>query len=85
MYINGGIHLTDGGVILTKKELKRMVKTHPSRVEFYATSPMGSHFNGTVDNVPDDAVLVVCGPNPESSRRWFANIHKAKDGKLRVT
>lgn len=79
-YINGGARDVYRGPILTKAALKAAVKAYPADVEFYSTSELGATFNGRVSEMPADAVLQVCGPDPYANRRWYASVKRTAKG-----
>lgn len=62
----------------TKKALKEAVAENPSRVHLEATSVFGNEYDGPLDGAPDGTFNVV-GPDPYTSRKWYANIDKAGD------
>lgn len=78
-YINVGA--SDG--FKTKKALKEALAADPSKVHFYGTSPF-TPFSGTVlDLQPGDSLQVV-GPDPYTSRKWFAGV-KVENGNVKIT
>lgn len=79
-YINGGARAMYRGPILTKAALKAAVKAYPEDVEFFSTSELGATFNGPVSQMPADAVLQVCGPDPYRNRRWYASVKRTAKG-----
>jgi hypothetical protein len=85
--VQGGVTCVgeDPGRIPTKKRLKQLVASEPTKVMFYATSQAGGpHYRGSVAQLPLDIRLVVVGPNPQNARDWYAEIFW-KNGKLKVT
>lgn len=79
-YINVGATIKDEFGVTndcpTKAALKRAIKESPETVTFYSTSPMGPQFNGKADDMPEEHSLIVAGPNPYTSRKWFANVKR---------
>jgi hypothetical protein len=93
-YVNGGVAAVTGstnavGVIRTKKALKEAVKADPSEVVFYPTAAEwfgeATRWEGRVSEVPEGVSLSVCGPDPYTSRRWYAQVSRSKDGKVKVS
>ncbi len=74
-YINGGC---EG--FKTKSALKIAVKSDPSAVYFYCTSPLGQTFNGKVSDMPEGVTLQVVGPDPYNNRSWYASIKRGPRG-----
>lgn len=87
--INGGVRevtATGDIPIWSKKTLKALCKADPGLVEFYPTSGMGMQWDGRVNRLPKDTMLVVVGPDPHLNRRWYANITRNPDrDEVRVT
>ncbi|MET0711083.1 MAG: hypothetical protein ABWZ30_01065 [Jiangellaceae bacterium] len=79
-YINGGVRNPDGTPIASKAALKRAVSESPASVEFYGTSGLGEQFAGLLSQTPDGVTLVVVGPDPHTSRRWYANVMRTATG-----
>lgn len=57
----------------TKKELKEAIQTNPDDVSLEATSMFGNEYSGSISNAPDGKYYVV-GPDPQVSRKWYAQI-----------
>lgn len=64
----------------TKKELKALIATVPHDVSLQATSIIGNEYGGPITEAPDGTYDVV-GPDPYTSRKWYANI-LVKDGEV---
>jgi hypothetical protein len=62
----------------TKKALREAVAAKPAAVSLEATSVFGNEYDGPLDLAPDGTYTVV-GPDPYTSRRWYANIKKTGD------
>jgi hypothetical protein len=70
--------------ITRKKRLKELAAREPAQLLFDPTSIY--HKEGPIrgDAIPPDVTLSVCGPDPYTNRRWWAQVTLV-DGKLRVT
>jgi hypothetical protein len=89
-YVNVGAHTPDGERIPTKARLKLLllgdkkngVEPQPSEVFFDSTSPMGPCANETLrgDDLPTEHTLQVVGPDPYTSRRWYASVSVTPQG-----
>lgn len=79
MYVNVGAKL-HGSDIPTKAALKRAVAENPASVELYSTSlipaglPQGKQFVTEVINLDSSHKYSVTGPNPYTSRKWYATV-----------
>lgn len=76
-YINVGAKTNGEGLplaIKTKKALRELLSQDPHSVTFYSTSPMGPQHHGTVARLTPGDVLTVCGPDPQTDRKWWTNI-----------
>jgi hypothetical protein len=83
-YINCGVSdVVSGERIRTKKRLKELAATEPAQLLFDPTSIFDKQGKIRGDAVPTDVSLSVCGPDPYSTRKWWAQV-KLKDGKLVV-
>lgn len=83
-YVNVGVKNRNGGTdIPTKAALKRAIAANPDDVVVYGTSDF-SPFTGSVDNLEIGVKYSVTGPNPYTSRKWYATLEKGQDGKIRV-
>lgn len=78
-HINVGAYI-DGKRCPTKKALKDALKSAPDTVTFDGTSPMGPQFTGPASAAPEGDTLSVCGPDPYTSRKWFASVKRTGDG-----
>jgi len=74
-YINVGATI-NGANARTKAALKKAIKEDPASVAFYSTSPMGVQFNGTAEDMPEEHILSVVGPDPFQARNWYANVKR---------
>lgn len=82
--VQGGVHLDSiSMVVSTKKRLKEIVRDGAELLIFYSTSPMGPQFNGRITELDENTTLLVVGPDPDTSRKWYANItHNEKGFKV---
>ncbi len=78
-HIQGGVYYAT-----TKKALKEQVSNDPESVGFFNTSPMGPQWSGPISELPDGVTLTIVGPDPDKSRKWYANIRRV-NGKFKVT
>jgi hypothetical protein len=90
-YFNVGANLlSDRGEpstrIPTKGALKKLVSESPERVLFDNTSIFGQgNFTPEQLEANPAIVLSVCGPDPYTSRRWYATVTwSTKTGKVTV-
>lgn len=72
--------------IPTKKALKDFFANMPESVEIYSTDAFGPNANKTYNS---DTLVVgdkytVTGPNPYTSRKWWATVEKLANGKITV-
>lgn len=83
-YINVGAKNAAGDRIPTKKALMEALKKSPAEVVFDPTSMFGRQQDIRGDEIPENSVLSVVGPDPEKNRRWFASV--SSDGRnIKVT
>lgn len=62
----------------TKKLLKAVAKANPQFIELIATSIFGNEYGGPLDEAPADMYFVT-GPDPATSRKWYAQIIVTRD------
>lgn len=67
----------------TKKALKSAIAEDPGSVVLEATSMFGNEYGGAVANAPSGSYHVV-GPDPYTSRKWYATI-KVANGESGLT
>lgn len=70
--------------ITRKKRLKVLAASEPAQLLFDPTSFYDQQGPIRGDSVPPDIILSVCGPDPYTNRRWWAQVTLGT-GKLRVT
>jgi hypothetical protein len=78
-YLNVGASHAADGRIRTKKELKALLAADPATVVFDRTSPETPGPNVTGDAIPLGVKLSVVGPDPFTSRRWYATVARHGD------
>lgn len=80
VYINVGARLK-GRRIGTKKALREALDLTPEEVSFDCTDAFGERAGAayTVDSIPEGAVLTVTGPDPYTSRKWYASVSIVKE------
>jgi len=73
--------------IPTKKELKRQITETPERVQVYSTDAFGENRGKTwkADNLVIGVKYSVTGPNPYTSRKWYATVEKLANGTIKVS
>jgi hypothetical protein len=87
-YINGGVTAIDpASPVKTKKALRDAAKAGGEDVVFYSTAAewFGSQWEGRLSEIPEGVSLSVVGPDPYTSRRWYAQVSRSKEGKVRVS
>jgi hypothetical protein len=83
-WVNVGVsNRSDGSDIPTKAALKRAIAENPDNVVVYGTSDF-SPFTGSADNLVIGTRYSVVGPNPDTSRKWYATIEKLPNGNIIV-
>jgi hypothetical protein len=85
-YVNVGAYV-DGKRPATKAALKRALAENPASVEFDGTSPLGPQYSDLSGvNVPEGVSLTVVGPDPFTSRKFYATVKiNARTGKVVLT
>jgi hypothetical protein len=77
---------SDGADVPTKKALKELIKKNPSAVSFYPVTlfpnPASESLRTTADKFPRGIIGQVTGPNPYTSRKWFATLAYNRKGEL---
>jgi hypothetical protein len=58
----------------TKKAFKEAIKATPGKVKLEATSIFGNEYGGLVAGMPEGQMAYVVGPDPYTSRKWYANV-----------
>lgn len=75
-----------GRDIPTKAELKRQIGQRAATVTFYSTDAFGTNAAKLWfgDSLEIGVKYSVTGPNPYTSRKWFATVEKSASGKITV-
>jgi hypothetical protein len=77
------VHATtiDGNNFPTKKAFKEAVATSPLDVTLTCYDFMGEYAGQAwrANELPENVLFIVPGPDPQTSRRWFANIRRDGD------
>jgi hypothetical protein len=87
-YVNVGVRdVNNNSDIPTKKELKGRIDTYPAKVELYATDAMTANagLSWIADDLPVGVRFSVTGPNPYTSRKWYATVEKLANGTIKVS
>lgn len=87
-YVNVGAQSVANGIrYASKKALREALKKDASVVAFDSTSSMGPYAGETLygDDLPYGVTLSVVGPDPYTSRKWYANVERRADGKVVVS
>lgn len=84
-YVNGGVYWGQGYTPVSTKKALREAVAIGKRVYFYGTSELGPRYEGYLDEVPVGVSLSVVGPNPYTNRRWYAQVSRSKEGKVKVS
>lgn len=58
----------------SKKEIRELVLTDPTRVVVEATSIFGNDYEGPVTEIPEGKTITFVGPDPYRDRRFYGNI-----------
>lgn len=85
MYVNvGAKYNADKTDIPTKAALKAEIKANPANVYMYPTSDFAG-LPGTLDIMEKGVKYSVTGPNPYTSRKWYATVEITQSGAIRVS
>jgi hypothetical protein len=79
-FINVGASTRDGVRFASKKSLKTALAENPSEVLFDVTAAFGNQDTLCGDALPQGDTLSVCGPDPYTNRRWYANVKATPTG-----
>lgn len=82
MFVGVGAQM-DGTDFKTKKSLKEAIQETPEKVHFYSTSTF-TPFSGGPDKLEIGTKYSVVGPDPYTSRKWYATVEKLANGKVTV-
>lgn len=85
-YINVGAYV-NGERPRTKKALREALASAPNTVRFDQTSNFrtGSYeLTNTVDQLRAGDTFTVVGPDPYTSRKWYASVTRDRDGKVKI-
>lgn len=84
-WVNAGATV-EGGSITTKKALKELIGQTPHLVYIYVTDAFGAMSGREfyVDDLPSSYKFTVVGPDPYTSRKWFATVEKLPNGTITV-
>lgn len=86
MYVNVGVRYVENGKdIPTKKALKEELQNNPSNVVLYTTSELSTKETVTGDKLMAGVRYSVTGPNPYTSRKWYATIERTVNGNTKVS
>lgn len=86
-YINVGAKFNmTSEYVSTKKALREAIAADPANVRFYVTDAIGPNAGRTVtaNNLDSGVKYTVVGPDPYTSRKWYATVEKRADGKVSV-
>lgn len=83
-YLNTGAYV-EGERAPSKKALREAVKAHPESVRFDLTSQFDGQGDWTPEDVGPGVTLSVVGPDPYTSRRWYASVTRDAKGVLVVS
>lgn len=85
MYVNVGARDKNSFAdIPTKAALKRAITDFPDNTVLYDTSEMSVKSERTLSNLDIGVKYSVCGPNPYTSRKWYATVEKLPNGKITI-
>lgn len=82
MYQNVGARKSDTTDIPTKKALKELIAQTPENVILYSTDAFGANAGRTwkADKLDIGRKYTVTGPNPYTSRKWYATVELTAKG-----
>ena len=82
----GAKNMSGNPDIPTKKALKALLSESPEKVQLYSTDAFGPNYQNTwfVDNLVIGDKYSVTGPNPYTSRKWYATVEKLANGTITV-
>lgn len=83
-FVNVGVTMRDGTDIKTKKALKEAIAANPDDVVVYGTSDF-NRFTGSAADLNKEYKYSVVGPNPYTSRKWYATLEKLANGTIKVS
>lgn len=80
------VNLT-GADIPTKSALKAGIAANPAIITFYSTDAFGANAGKLWfgDSLEIGVKYSVAGPNPYTSRKWFATVEKTAKGAIKVS
>lgn len=84
MFINVGALDSRRNRFKTKKALATALAEDPTGVLFDRTSVYDAEPAIPGDDIPEDAILSVVGPDPYGNRKWYANVRRGPDGSVRI-
>ena len=64
----------DGRRPKSKKEVREVAKSAPSRIEVEATSAFGNEFGGNLTELPVFASVTFVGPDPYQKRDFYGTV-----------
>jgi hypothetical protein len=82
-YINAGAYVN--GLRPKSKTALKAAIVAGDEVVFDKTSAFDGAGSLTPHNIPHGIVVSVVGPDPYTSRKWYANITRTLDGKVKVS
>lgn len=83
-YVNVGAWVS-GARPASKAALKRALSSDPASILFTPTSMLHrGPASYRPDDIPAGVSLSVVGPDPETSRKWYATV-ELRNGKVRIT
>ena len=78
-YVNVGAYI-NGKRPSSKTALRTAVKNAPETVSFDSTALMGEQFDGSAVDLEEGTKLSVTGPDPYTSRKWYATVERTAKG-----
>lgn len=83
-YVNTGA-LVDGKRPASKAALKRALADAPDTVVFDSTSMFDGGVQYTPESLPVGVSLSVVGPDPYTTRNYYATVVRGRDGRVKLT
>lgn len=87
-WLNGGAKdSSDNSDYKTKAALKREIADKATNVTLYVTDTFGPNAGNSFlsDELPIGVKFTVTGPNPYTSRKWYATVEKLPNGTVKVS
>jgi len=85
-YYNCGAFGPEARRVATKKQLKELLASVPDEVYFDGTAAFFQDVEGyRAPELPEGVVLSVVGPDPYTTRKWYATVQRKADNTIKVS